>query len=97
MFSVPRLSQRSQVGAVAAANRLRAGRSVIRMSAEARNSCRLHYVQSGPEAHSSGVRVLARKLKRPGAKICKAKLRMSGVIKLFLFPGANTMLHLSFR
>jgi len=53
MFSVPRYSQRRQESAVGAANRFRAGRSVIRMSAEARNSCLLHNVHSVSEAHSS--------------------------------------------
>ena len=54
MFSVvPQSSQRSQESAVGAANRLRAGRSVIRISAVARNSCRHQKVQNGSEAHSS--------------------------------------------
>lgn len=54
MFSVPHFSQGNQESAVGAANGLRAGRSVIRMSAEARNSCLLHNVLSVSEAHSSG-------------------------------------------
>jgi hypothetical protein len=44
-----------------------------------------------------GVRVLARKLKRPGAKIGKAMLRMSGFINLLLLHGVNTMFYLIFR
>jgi len=54
MFSVLQPSQTGQESAVGAANRLRATRSVIRMSARARNSHLLHNVHSVSEANSSG-------------------------------------------
>jgi len=77
VFGVPQSSQRSQESAVDAANRLRAGRSVVRMSAEARNSCLLHNVHSVCEAHSSGSQVSCSEIEEAGREDRQGELRMS--------------------